>query len=51
MLRCRSAVAAAVERQDTVTVLRVREDWTLAEQQHLAMPDLALPTALQVCLS
>ena len=48
LLSYRSAIAAAVERQDTITVLRMAEDCTLAEQQQLALPDLALPTALQV---
>ena len=44
----RSEIAAAVEGQDTITVLHLAEDWALAEQQQLGIPGLAHPTALQV---
>lgn len=47
-LGCRSAVAAAVDGQDRITVLQVKNDGTLAKQQDLSIPGLALPTALQV---
>ena len=47
-LTARSGIAAAVEGQDTITVLHLGEDWALAEQQQLSIPGLTQPTALQV---
>lgn len=47
-LTARPGIAAAVEGQDTITVLHLGEDWALAEQQQLSIPGLTQPTALQV---
>lgn len=49
---CRRHVAALVEGEDEVTILKVDTSGRqLSLLQRLALPDLALPTAVQVIIS